>query len=105
MSSQSRAILTPPNESLTARKCATGNSRYLCGTCIDRGIEEVHRLFHRSFSLSFGATKAANPSSRIGGFFECALVVDQRVNRKGLHYRGFLDIAPVTILAGSRGAV
>ena len=31
------------------------------------------------------------PSSRIGGFFECELVVDQRVNRKGLHYRGVLD--------------
>ena len=46
-----------------------------------------------------------SPSSRIGGFFECALVVDQRVNRKGLHYRGILDIAPMTILAGSRGAV
>ena len=46
-----------------------------------------------------------NPSSRIGGFFECALVVDQRVKRKGLHYRGISDIASMTILAGSRGAL
>ncbi len=46
-----------------------------------------------------------NPSSRIGGFFRTALVADQRVSRKGLHYRGCLDIALMTILLGSRGAV
>ena len=43
-------------------------------------------------ACAFSAREArASPSSRIGGFFECALVVDQRVNRKGLHYRGVLD--------------
>jgi hypothetical protein len=48
---------------------------------------------------------ALTPSSRIGGFFRTALVVDQRVGRKGLHYRGCLDIALMSILLGSRGPV
>jgi hypothetical protein len=45
----------------------------------------------------------ANPSSRIGGFFRSALVIDQRVSRKGLHYRGAFRNALAAILAGYRG--
>jgi hypothetical protein len=78
-------------------------------TAVEKPVADRRRLILLALCLGVLVaqvdTSVVNPSSRSGGFFECALVVDQRVNRKGLHYRGISDIAPMAILAGSRGAV
>ncbi|MGO9439001.1 MAG: acyl-CoA thioesterase, partial [Terriglobales bacterium] len=44
-----------------------------------------------------------SPSSRIGGVFGAALVSDQRVSWKGLHYTGWLGSGPVAIRGGGCG--
>jgi hypothetical protein len=44
-----------------------------------------------------------SPSSRIGGVFDPALVADQRVSRKGLHYSEWLGTLAVAIRGGGCG--
>jgi hypothetical protein len=53
--------------------------------------------------IACGAIEVSR-SSPIGGFFQCALIADQRVSRKGFHYGSISRSALTSIPADSRGA-
>ena len=48
-------------------------------------------------------TLVLSPSSRFRGFFDAASVVNQRVSRKGLHYRRWRGTVAVAIRGGGCG--
>ena len=53
--------------------------------------------------LALPTRVAPSPSSRIGAILKAEPVADQRVSRKGLHYRGWLGIVLVAIRGGGCG--
>jgi hypothetical protein len=81
------------------------------GVCAAGGVayrEHIPLVLH-VVNVAIGVQAASwrrtglSPSSRIGGFFDPAPVADQRVGRKGLHYRGWLGMLAVAIRGGGCG--
>src|SRR5271165_4336203 len=76
-----------------------------------RSSSGQHSRNHGAFTPSngikhLGSTSSslnASPSSRFRGFFDAAPVVDQRVSRKGLHYRRWRGTVAVAIRGGGCG--
>jgi hypothetical protein len=73
--------IRPQVHARTAGSIGAGDRQPVRDLADDEATNDVKRT--RRFRIS--------PSSPIGGFFRSAPVVDQRVSRKGLHYRGCSD--------------